>query len=63
MMSEWFRRLRVLVGRDRFDRDLEQEMRLHQELRARELASNGVSPDDARSAATCCAWCSAKARA
>jgi predicted permease len=50
-MNEWFRRLRVLAGREQFDRDLEDEMRLHQELRARELAQAGAPSNDARAAA------------
>ena len=50
-MSELARRVRMWFGRRQFDRDLEDEMRLHQELRARQVASNGVPADDARAAA------------
>jgi putative ABC transport system permease protein len=49
-LSEWFRRLQVLAGREQFDRDLQEEMRLHQELRARELMPQSGSAEDARRA-------------
>ena len=50
-MNELARRIRMLCGRRQFDRDLEEEMRLHQELRARQFASDGVSADTACAAA------------
>src|SRR6185295_916817 len=47
----WFRRLAYLFRRDRFAADLDEEMRLHLELRARKLQSSGVPADDADDAA------------
>ena len=49
--NDWFRRLRVLAGREQFDRDLQEEMRLHQEYRAREYASQGADQQEAELAA------------
>jgi predicted permease len=43
-----WRRLRALFIRDRFDRELEEEMRLHMDLRASRLQAAGVAPDAAR---------------
>ena len=52
---DWFgelaRRLTMLFRRRRFAADLEEEMRLHLELRAQEKIKAGLSPDEARSAA------------
>ncbi|HEX9563260.1 MAG TPA: ABC transporter permease [Gemmatimonadaceae bacterium] len=42
-----WRRLRLFLTRDRSTEDLEQEMRLHRELRAEVLSRSGRSPDDA----------------
>ena len=51
-MGTMLRRLLFLLRRDRFDRDLEDELRFHEEMKARALAdSNGLSADEARSAA------------
>src|SRR5438034_390397 len=50
-IGEIWRRLRALVRRRQNDRDLEEEMRLHVELRAEEQMKTGVAPDDARSTA------------
>jgi len=50
-IGEIWRRLRALVRRRQNDRDLEEEMRLHVELRAEEQIKTGVAPDDARSTA------------
>ena len=47
-LDRLWRRLRALVTRDRFDGDLEDEMRLHVEMRARRLEEQGRTPDDAR---------------
>lgn len=47
----WWRRLGLLMRRDRMTQDLEDEMRLHRELRAEELRGQGLTPDDARAAA------------
>jgi putative ABC transport system permease protein len=43
-----WRRVRALVTRDRFDADLEEEMRLHVDMRARRLEAAGHDADDAR---------------
>jgi predicted permease len=52
LLRELFRRFQVLFSRrERFDRDLEEEMRLHRDLRARDLRADGASPEDARYAA------------
>jgi predicted permease len=50
-LSETGRRIRMLLARGRFDRDMDEEMRLHRELKERELVAEGISADDARSAA------------
>jgi len=51
----WFielgRRLLMLFRRRQFDRDLEEEMRLHRELREQEQIEAGVAPEEARYAA------------
>lgn len=50
-LRELARRLRMLVHRDQFDADLEEEMRLHLELRQQEQLQSGMTADDARAAA------------
>ncbi len=50
-LSEIARRLSMLFRRHRFDADLEEEMRLHLELRAQEKIQTGLSSEEARSAA------------
>jgi len=51
----WFielgRRLLMLFRRSQFDRDLEEEMRLHREMREQEQIEAGVAPEEARYAA------------
>jgi predicted permease len=49
--AELARRLSMLFRRRRFDADLEEEMRLHLELRQQEKIQAGLAPDEARSAA------------
>jgi hypothetical protein len=49
--AELARRLSMLFRRRRFDADLEEEMRLHLELRQQEKIQAGLPPDEARSAA------------
>src|ERR1044072_7003932 len=46
-----FRQLRALLFRKKFEREMADEMRMHLEMKARSLAENGVSPDEARYAA------------
>jgi putative ABC transport system permease protein len=50
-LGKTVRRLRMLVHRREFDADLEEEMRLHLELRQQEQLQTGVPIDDARAAA------------
>jgi predicted permease len=44
---EWINRLRHLVGRAQFDRDLDDEIRFHLETRAAELEKSGLARADA----------------
>lgn len=46
-LSELFRRIRYLFQRSRVDRDLEEEMRLHVEMRERALARAGIHAEQA----------------
>src|SRR5260370_8401811 len=50
-LNELWRRLGTLLRRRQFDADLEDEMRLHVELRAEQQAQAGLAPDQARYAA------------
>ncbi len=47
MLAELGRRFLALVHRRQFDADLEEEMRLHQELREQEEVERGLSPEEA----------------
>ena len=52
-MTNWTRRLarrfRALIHRDALDRDVDDEMRLHIEMEANDLARvNDIPPDEAR---------------
>ena len=49
-LREFARRIGMLVRRRQFDADLEEEMRLHLELRRRERIQSGMSADEARAA-------------
>jgi hypothetical protein len=51
LLSELGHRLAMLFHRERFDRDLAEEMRLHLELRQQERIAQGLSLQDARTAA------------
>ncbi len=51
MFAELTRRLRMLIGGRRFDADLDEEMRLHRELRAQDEIERGVTVEEARYAA------------
>ena len=51
MLGELGRRLLMLFRRRKFDCDLEEEMRLHRELREQEQLEAGVAPEEARYAA------------
>jgi macrolide transport system ATP-binding/permease protein len=50
-LSEWVRRLLMLLRRKRLDLDLAEEMRLHQDLRRQEYQESGLTTDEARYAA------------
>jgi hypothetical protein len=50
-MTRFGRRMLMELRRRIFDADLEEEMRLHQELRELEQVERGVSPEEAHSAA------------
>jgi hypothetical protein len=50
-MSELWRRLRVLFRRDRFARDLEEEMQFHLEMQAEENKESGMPINEAHYAA------------
>jgi len=50
-LSELGRRLWMLMRRQQFDADLDEEMRLHVELREQEQERAGLTPEDARYAA------------
>ena len=50
--GEFVRRLRFRFRASQFDRDLQEEVRLHLDLRAAEKQSNGASPDAARHSAS-----------
>jgi predicted permease len=51
MWTEFTRRLAMQLRGRRFDADLEEEMRLHRELREREQIEAGLPPEEARYAA------------
>jgi predicted permease len=50
-MSELWRRLGMLFRRERFDRELEEEMQFHLEMQAEENQENGLDAKEARHAA------------
>jgi putative ABC transport system permease protein len=51
VLSTLGRRLRALLRSDQLERGLDEEMRLHMEMRRDRLEAAGLSPDDAREAA------------
>ncbi|MGB7022175.1 MAG: ABC transporter permease [Candidatus Acidiferrales bacterium] len=50
-LAELARCLRMLFRREQFDHDIDEEMRAHIELREKEYAQNGFSPEEAHMAA------------
>jgi len=50
-LGDWGRRLAAIFGRDRAASELEEEMRLHLDLRARQLRQQGLAPEEAGYAA------------
>ena len=51
LAGEWKRRLSMLFHRGRFQRDLDEEMRLHLELRRQQQMAAGLSPEAAQRSA------------
>ncbi|HKW87146.1 MAG TPA: ABC transporter permease [Candidatus Acidoferrales bacterium] len=47
LIAELSRRLRMLLRRQRFDREMDEEIRLHLEMREKEHAADGVSSEEA----------------
>ena len=50
-LAVWWRRLWLFLNRDRVRRELEEEMQLHRDLRARAMERGGAAPVDAAAAA------------
>lgn len=50
-IEDWWRRLRYLGRRRELDRELEEEMRFHIDMKVRELERTGMSESEARFAA------------
>src|SRR5258705_6657610 len=50
-LSEIWRRVQMIVRREKFAQELEEEMRLHRELKEKELIADGVDASEARYAA------------
>src|ERR1700719_4704576 len=50
-LDEIWRRIRMLVRREKFARELEEEMRLHRGMKEKELIADGVEAREARYAA------------
>ena len=46
-----FRKIKLLVTRERFDKDLAEEMAFHRDQRANDFQANGLTPESARYAA------------
>ncbi len=44
----WIARLRGMLKRERLDRELDEELRSHVEMRAADNLASGMSPEDAR---------------
>jgi hypothetical protein len=51
LAGEWKRRLQILLRREEFGRDLEDEMRLHVGLRREQQMAQGLNAEAARTAA------------
>ena len=51
-LREVYRRLQYYLHRSRFDRELEEELQNHLELKSREIAEQGLTAEEARRAAT-----------
>jgi hypothetical protein len=51
-LGEVWRRIRMLVRREKFGRELEEEMQLHREMKEKDLIAKGVETEEARYAAS-----------
>lgn len=51
MLRKMLHRLRLLLRRNAFHRDLDEEMRTHVEMKAAEFRASGLSPEAAQQAA------------
>ncbi|HWW76933.1 MAG TPA: permease prefix domain 1-containing protein, partial [Pyrinomonadaceae bacterium] len=51
LLAQLWRRCLHYVRRDRFDRELEEEIRFHLEMKAEEYVAAGMRPEEARRAA------------
>src|SRR5262245_25937310 len=51
MIRRFWRRVRALVGKAAFERELEEELRYHLERQIEQNRANGMAPEDARYAA------------
>jgi predicted permease len=51
-IGELWRRMAMLMRREEFSRELDEELRLHRDMKARELAARGMEEDEARYAAS-----------
>src|SRR5260370_16632634 len=51
LAGEWKRRLSMLLHRGRFQRELDEEMRLHLELRRQQQMAAGLNPEAAQRSA------------
>src|SRR5271168_670623 len=51
VLLRWLRKIGVLLRRERFDQELQEEMAFHQEQAAKEFAAGGMTPEAARYAA------------
>ena len=58
-LRELGRRIRMLAHRRQFDADLEEEMRLHLEMRQQEHLQSGMEAGEARAAARRRRWLTA----
>ncbi len=47
-IERWARRLRILLGRSRIEREMDDEMRFHIEMEIEELVRRGMAPEQAR---------------
>src|SRR6266852_8139578 len=51
-LSEIWRRVGIMVRREKFARELEEEMRLHRDLKEKEFIADGIDASEARFAAS-----------